>query len=62
MIFEGCEKVARGRTNFCASHGGAQRCKENGCTRVAMGNQLVSLSFVAAAACWALDVKQLLTK
>ena len=30
--------------------------------RVAMGNQLVSLSFVAAAACWALAVKQLLTK
>jgi hypothetical protein len=34
---EGCEKVARGRTNFCAAHGGGIRCKLAGCNRVAIG-------------------------
>ena len=33
----GCEKVARGRTQFCAGHGGGVRCKLDGCTRIAIG-------------------------
>jgi len=33
----GCEKVSRGRTQFCAAHGGGVRCKLAGCNRVAIG-------------------------
>jgi len=29
--------VARGRTNFCAAHGGGIRCKVEGCNKAAVG-------------------------
>ena len=34
---EGCQKVARGRTSFCAAHGGGIRCKVSGCNKAAVG-------------------------
>ena len=34
---DGCAKVARGRTDYCASHGGGNRCKDPSCTRAANG-------------------------
>ena len=34
-IEDGCEKNARGKTDFCAYHGGGNRCKEDECDNIA---------------------------
>ena len=32
-----CDNTVRGKTDFCASHGGGKRCIENGCDNLARG-------------------------
>ena len=38
-MFTGCTKVSRGKTDFCAAHGGGTRCTIKNCNKLAMGNQ-----------------------
>ncbi len=41
---QGCNKLARGKTDFCASHGGGKRCKEQGCDKTAQGKTDLCIS------------------
>lgn len=44
----GCLQVARGKTDFCAAHGGGVRCRIANCNKLAVGTQQLCRSHMSS--------------
>lgn len=56
--FQGCEKLARSTTLFCAAHGGGRRCHADGCTKSARGATNYCIAHGGGRRCQAPDCRK----